>query len=71
MVLPNDSTRIADEKALLIMDILVELEDGSFTNVECQKSGCKFLKNYIHRMKQESDTGLEMNLLQEYGVVDD
>ena len=118
MVLPNDFTRIADEKALLIMDILVELEDGSLANVECQKSGYKFPgercacyssdlllhqyrrvrsekkegfsykdikkvytivlfekspeefhkfpENYIHRMKQKSDMGLEMNLLQEY-----
>lgn len=28
-VLPNDSTRIADETSLLITDIIVELEDGS------------------------------------------
>ncbi len=27
-VLPNDSTRIADESSLLIMDIVVQLEDG-------------------------------------------
>lgn len=26
--LPTDNTRIADESSLLIMDILVELEDG-------------------------------------------
>ena len=28
-VLPNDSTRIADETSLLVTDIVVELEDGS------------------------------------------
>ena len=28
-VLPNDSSRIAEENALLIMDIVVQLEDGS------------------------------------------
>ena len=38
-VLPNDSTRIADESSLLIMDIVVELADGSMANVEVQKVG--------------------------------
>lgn len=41
-VLPNDSTRIADESSLLIMDIVVQLEDGSIANVECQRIGYKF-----------------------------
>ena len=41
-VLPNDSTRIADESSLLIMDILVELEDGSLANIEVQKIGYLF-----------------------------
>ena len=41
-VLPNDSTRIADESSLVIMDIVVELEDHSIANVEVQKIGYKF-----------------------------
>lgn len=41
-VLPNDNTRIADESSLLIMDIVVELEDGSLANVEIQKLGYLF-----------------------------
>ena len=41
-VLPNDSVRIADEQSLLITDILVELEDGSFANIEIQKIGYAF-----------------------------
>ncbi|MBQ7067287.1 MAG: PD-(D/E)XK nuclease family transposase [Lachnospiraceae bacterium] len=41
-VLPNDSTRIADETSLLIMDIVVELEDGSIANIEVQKIGYYF-----------------------------
>lgn len=41
-VLPNDSTRIAEESSLLIMDIVVQLEDGSIANVECQKIGYAF-----------------------------
>ena len=41
-VLPNDSTRIADETSLLIMDIVVQLEDGSIANVEIQKIGYAF-----------------------------
>lgn len=117
-VLPNDSTRIADESSLLIMDVVVQLEDGSIANVECQKIGyafqgqraaCysadlllrqykrvrgergkKFLykdikkvysiifyeqspkefhafpENSIHRSKQQTDTGLQIELLQEF-----
>lgn len=41
-VLPNDSVRIADEASLLITDVVVELEDGSIANVECQKIGYLF-----------------------------
>ena len=41
-VLPNDSTRITDESSLLIIDIVVELEDGSLANVEVQKIGYNF-----------------------------
>ncbi|MCM1124813.1 MAG: Rpn family recombination-promoting nuclease/putative transposase [Eubacterium sp.] len=41
-VLPNDSVRLADEGSLLIMDIVVELEDGSIANVEMQKIGYLF-----------------------------
>ena len=41
-VLPGDSTRLADESSLLIMDILVELEDGTLANLEVQKIGYKF-----------------------------
>lgn len=41
-ILPNDSTRIADEVSLLITDIVVELEDGSLANVEIQKIGYTF-----------------------------
>ena len=117
-ILPNDSPRIASEKSLLTMDIVVQLEDGSLANVEVQKIGYAFpgqrsacysadlllrqyrrvrsekgkkfsyrdIKKvytivffekstkefhkmehkYIHRMKQHSDTGIEVELLQEY-----
>ena len=41
-VLPGDSTRIADESSLLIMDIVVEMKDGSIANVEVQKIGYLF-----------------------------
>ncbi len=41
-VLPTDNNRIADESSLLIMDILIELEDGSLANIEVQKVGYKF-----------------------------
>lgn len=41
-ILPGDSSRIADENSLLIMDILVELEDGRLVNVEVQKIGYLF-----------------------------
>ena len=117
-VLPNDTTRIADESSLLIMDIVVEMEDGSIANVECQKIGYAFpgqraacysadllmrqykrvrgekgkkfsyrdIKkvysiifyekspvefhafpdDYVHKSKQETDTGVKIELLQEF-----
>ncbi len=41
-VLPNDGTRLADESSLVIMDIVVQLSDGSIANLEIQKIGYKF-----------------------------
>lgn len=40
--LPNDNSRIADESSLMIMDMLVELDDGTVTNIEIQKLGYAF-----------------------------
>ena len=117
-VLPNESTRIAAEKSLLIMDIVIELEDGSIANVEVQRIGYAFPgqrsacysadlllrqykrikgekgkrfsyrdikkvytivffenstkefhrvgNTYYHHVKHKSDTGIEIELLQEY-----
>ena len=117
-VLPNDSTRIADESSLLVTDIIVELKDGSLANVEVQKIGYLFPgqrsacysadlllrqykrirdekkktfhykdiktvytivlfeqspkefkeypEDYLHFFQQQSDTGLELELLQKY-----
>lgn len=117
-VLPLENRRIQAESSLLIMDIVVELEDGSLANVEIQKNGYKFpgsrgacysadlilrqysrvhkkkrkkfsykdLKNvytivilekstsefhaipdqYLHHAHQTFDTGLSLNMLQEY-----
>ena len=41
-VLQNDSVRLADEKTLVITDIVVEQQDGSIVNVEVQKIGFAF-----------------------------
>ena len=120
-ILPNDSTRIADENSLLITDIIVELEDGSLANVEIQKIGysfpgercaCysadmllrqykrvradkqekfsysnvknvyliviyekspnefkRFPKQYYHHSRQIFDTGLQLNMLQEFVMI--
>ena len=121
-VLPNESARIAAESSLLIMDIVVQFEDGSIANVEVQKVGYKFpgqrsacyssdlllrqykrvreelgkaftykeiqkvytivlfekssvefkdfsRKIYLHRSVQKCDTGMEINLLQEYTFI--
>ena len=120
-ILPNDSTRIADETSLLITDIIVELEDGSLANVEIQKVGYTFpgersacysadmllrqykrvrsnagdsfsynqIKNvyliviyehspkefkalpnhYYHHSRQIFDTGLQINMLQEFIMI--
>nr|WP_296158114.1 PD-(D/E)XK nuclease family transposase [uncultured Blautia sp.] len=120
-VLPGDSSRLADEQSLLIMDILVRFEDGTYCNIEVQKIGyafpgersaCysadlllrqyktvrstkkekfsykdikevytivlldkstgdfkQFKEDYRHIFQQKSDTGLEINLLQNYVFV--
>lgn len=41
-VLPNEGVKIADEGTLLIMDIVVQTEDGMIADVECQKIGYAF-----------------------------
>lgn len=41
-VLPNDGTRLADEYTLLVMDLVVELQDGSIVDLEIQKIGYLF-----------------------------
>ena len=120
-VMPGDSSRLADEQSLLIMDILVRFEDGTYCNIEVQKIGyafpgersaCysadlllrqyktarstkkekfsykdvkgvytivlldnstgdfkQFKEDYRHIFQQKSDTGLEINLLQNYVFV--
>ncbi len=120
-ILPNDSAKLAAENSLLVMDIVVQLEDGSIANIEVQKipysfpgerSACYssdlllrqykrvhgekgkafkyqdihkvytivFLEKstgvfhqipdaYIHHSKQVFDTGLKLNLLQEFTFI--
>lgn len=120
-VLPNDSARLAAENSLLVMDIVVQLEDGSIANIEVQKipykfsgerSACcssdlllrqykrvrgekgkafkyqdikkvytivflekstsefhEFSDVYIHHGKQTFDTGLRLDLLQEFTFI--
>ena len=41
-VLPNEGGRLIEEGSLLIMDILVELEDGTLSNIEIQKIAYQF-----------------------------
>lgn len=41
-VLPREGTKLSDSGSLVIMDILVELSDGSIINVEMQKIGYTF-----------------------------
>ncbi len=41
-VLPNDTIRLTDESSLLVLDIIVEFEDGRIANVEVQKIGYLF-----------------------------
>ena len=41
-VLPNDSVRLGAESSLLYTDIIVQLDDGSLSNVEIQKVGYLF-----------------------------
>lgn len=112
---------MTDENSLLILDIVVQLQNGSLANIECQKIGYNFpgercacysadlllrqyarVKNetkkrftyrdiksvytivflekstkafhefpndYIHHFRQTSDTGLELNMLQEFIMI--
>lgn len=41
-VLPREGNRLAESGSLVIMDIIVELEDGSITDIEMQKIGYLF-----------------------------
>ncbi len=41
-VLPREGVRLSAESSLMIMDVLVELSDGSLINVEMQKVGYHF-----------------------------
>lgn len=41
-ILPREGIRLAEEASLIIMDILVQLSDGSRVNVEMQKIGLYF-----------------------------
>lgn len=41
-ILPREGVRLSNESSLMIMDLLVELEDGSLINVEMQKVGYAF-----------------------------
>lgn len=117
-VLPNDSVRLGAESSLLYTDIIIQLEDGSLSDIEIQKIGYKFPgeraacysadhllrqykrvrgnkgkffhyqsiknvytivffetspkvfqefpQNYLHHFCQKSNTGLKLELLQEY-----
>lgn len=119
--LPTEGSRLGADSPLLIMDILVELEDKSLANIECQRYGYKFpgqraacysadllmrqyrrIKSekgksfsykdiqkvccvifyvnspsefksysptYIHHIKQQTDSELDLNLLQEFYFV--
>ena len=84
-VLPGDSSRIADEQSLLIMDLLLRqyktarsrkkekftYKDvkGVYTIILMDKSARifdEFSEKYVHTFRQGSDTGLAMDLLQNY-----
>ena len=56
-LLPHESARIADEGTLLIMDIVVELEDGSLANIEIQKIGYAFPGQRVHVIPQICSSG--------------
>ena len=75
-VLPNESARIAAESSLLVMDVVVQLEDGSIANVEVQKIGylfpgersaCYSADLLLRQYKRARE--VEINLLQEYTFV--
>lgn len=46
-VLPNDGTRLADESSLVIMDIVVQLSDGSIANLEIKRLDISFREREV------------------------
>jgi len=41
-ILPREGTRLSETGSFIIMDVLVQLDDGSYANVEMQKIGYNF-----------------------------
>ena len=67
--LPNESSRLTEEGSLLVMDLLVRLKSGALINVEIQKIGYLFPGQYLHRARQQFDTGLQLDMVQEYLLI--
>ena len=81
-VLPNESGRIAAESSLLVMDIVIQFEDGSIANVEVQKIGYGFpgersacysadllLRQYKRVREELGDTFAYRNIRRVYTIV--
>lgn len=81
-VLPNESGRIAAENSLLVMDIVIQFEDGSIANVEVQKIGYGFpgersacysadllLRQYKRVREELGDTFAYRNIRRVYTIV--
>ena len=62
--LPTESSRLTEEGSLLVMDLLVRLKSGSLLNVEIQRP-----EEYLHYAKQQFNTGLKLDLVQEYLLI--
>ena len=55
---------MTEEGSLLVMDLLVRLKSGSLLNVEIQRP-----EEYLHYAKQQFNTGLKLDLVQEYLLI--
>ena len=79
-VLPTESVRLADETSLVMMDIVVELEDGSIANVEMQDTIDaqkrlieKSIADMIQMMRQlgKSEDDIRKKIQEQYQLEDD
>ncbi|MBO5054804.1 MAG: PD-(D/E)XK nuclease family transposase [Lachnospiraceae bacterium] len=81
-IMPREGTQMREQASFVVMDILVQLDDGSYANVEMQKIGYSFplaradcyaadiiMRQYAHIKAREGKKFLFSNLHKVYCIV--